>query len=198
MFCSNGHRWPLSLKTMKLLPVIMAGGSGTRLWPLSRELFPKQFLALGEKQSMLQATVSRLQGLPVAHPMVICNENHRFLVAEQLRQIGALQGNIVLEPAGRNTAPAVALAALQATASGADPLMLVLAADHMIQDTAAFQAAVHTALPLAEAGALVTFGIVAHRAETGYGYILRGAAAGEGAFKVAAFVEKRPGNWTGK
>ena len=175
---------------MKLLPVIMAGGSGTRLWPLSRELFPKQFLALGEKQSMLQATVSRLQGLPVAHPMVICNENHRFLVAEQLRQIGALQGNIVLEPAGRNTAPAVALAALQATASGADPLMLVLAADHMIQDTAAFQAAVHTALPLAEAGALVTFGIVAHRAETGYGYILRGAAAGEGAFKVAAFVEK--------
>ncbi len=175
---------------MKLLPVIMAGGSGTRLWPLSRELFPKQFLALGEKQSMLQATVSRLQGLPVAHPMVICNENHRFLVAEQLRQIGALQGNIVLEPAGRNTAPAVALAALQATASGADPLMLVLAADHMIQDTAAFQAAVLTALPLAEAGALVTFGIVAHRAETGYGYILRGAAAGEGAFKVAAFVEK--------
>ena len=175
---------------MKLLPVIMAGGSGTRLWPLSRELFPKQFLALGEKQSMLQATVSRLQGLPVAHPMVICNENHRFLVAEQLRQIGALQGNIVLEPAGRNTAPAVALAALQATASGADPLMLVLAADHMIQDTAAFQAAVQTALPLAEAGALVTFGIVAHRAETGYGYIKRGASAGEGAFKVAAFVEK--------
>ena len=175
---------------MKLLPVIMAGGSGTRLWPLSRELFPKQFLALGEKQSMLQATVSRLQGLPVAHPMVICNENHRFLVAEQLRQIGALQGNIVLEPAGRNTAPAVALAALQATAAGADPLMLVLAADHMIQDTAAFQAAVQTALPLAEAGALVTFGIVAHRAETGYGYIKRGASAGEGAFKVAAFVEK--------
>ena len=175
---------------MKLLPVIMAGGSGTRLWPLSRELFPKQFLALGEKQSMLQATVSRLQGLPVAHPMVICNENHRFLVAEQLRQIGALQGNIVLEPAGRNTAPAVALAALQATAAGADPLMLVLAADHMIQDTAAFQAAVQTALPLAEAGALVTFGIVAHRAETGYGYIKRGAAVGEGAFKVAAFVEK--------
>ena len=175
---------------MKLLPVIMAGGSGTRLWPLSRELFPKQFLALGEKQSMLQATVSRLQGLPVAHPMVICNENHRFLVAEQLRQIGALQGNIVLEPAGRNTAPAVALAALQATAAGADPLMLVLAADHMIQDTAAFQAAVQTALPLAEAGALVTFGIVAHRAETGYGYIKRGASVGEGAFKVAAFVEK--------
>lgn len=139
---------------------------------------------------MLQATVTRLQGLPVSMPLVICNENHRFLVAEQLRQIGALQGNIVLEPAGRNTAPAVALAALQATAGGADPLLLVLAADHMIQDTAAFQAAVQTALPLAEAGALVTFGIVAHRPETGYGYIRRGAAVGEGAFKVAAFVEK--------
>ncbi len=175
---------------MKLLPIIMAGGSGTRLWPLSRELFPKQFLALGDKASMLQATVTRLQGLPVDQPLVICNENHRFLVAEQLRQLGALQGNIVLEPAGRNTAPAVALAALHATAQGDDPLLLVLAADHMIQDTEAFQSAVQTALPLAEAGALVTFGIVAHRPETGYGYILRGAAVGEGAFKVAAFVEK--------
>ena len=129
----------------------MAGGSGARLWSLLRELFPKQFLALGEKQSMLQATVSRLQGLPVAQPLVICNENHRFLVAEQLRQIGALQGNIVLEPAGRNTAPAVALAALQATAAGADPLMLVLAADHMIQDTAAFQAAALKALAVKSA-----------------------------------------------
>ncbi|MGV0960271.1 MAG: mannose-1-phosphate guanylyltransferase/mannose-6-phosphate isomerase [Limnohabitans sp.] len=178
------------MNTMQLLPVIMAGGSGTRLWPLSRELFPKQFLALSDRQSMLQATVTRLHGLPVAQPMVICNESHRFLVAEQLRQIGALQGNIMLEPVGRNTAPAVALAALQATAGGDDPLLLVLAADHMIQDTAAFQAAVQKALPLAEAGALVTFGIVARRPETGYGYILRGAAVGEGAFKVARFVEK--------
>lgn len=175
---------------MQLLPIIMAGGSGTRLWPLSRELFPKQFLALGHQQSMLQATVARLEGLPVDQPLVICNENHRFLVAEQLRQIDALRGNIVLEPAGRNTAPAVALAALHATARGADPLLLVLAADHMIQNTAAFQAAVQTALPLAESGDLVTFGIVAHRPETGYGYIRRGAAVGEVAFKVAAFVEK--------
>jgi mannose-1-phosphate guanylyltransferase len=157
---------------------------------LSRELFPKQFLALGDKASMLQATVTRLQGLPVDQPLVICNENHRFLVAEQLRQLGALQGNIVLEPAGRNTAPAVALAALHATAQGDDPLLLVLAADHMIQDMAAFQSAVQTAMPLAEAGSLVTFGIVAHRPETGYGYIRRGASVGEGAFKVAAFVEK--------
>lgn len=175
---------------MKLLPIIMAGGSGTRLWPLSRELFPKQFLALDDKLSMLQSTVLRLEGLPVEPPLVICNENHRFLVAEQLRQISALQGNIVLEPAGRNTAPAVCLAALYATAAGADPLLLILAADHMIQDTAAFQSAVQKAVPLAEAGALVTFGIVAKRPETGYGYIRRGASVGEGAFKVAAFVEK--------
>ena len=173
-----------------LLPVIMAGGSGTRLWPLSRELFPKQFLALDGQRSMLQATVARLDGLTRTPPLVICNEAHRFLVAEQLRQIDALAHNILLEPAGRNTAPAVALAALQATADGSDPLLLVLAADHVIQDTAAFQSAVRTALPLAEAGSLVTFGIVARRPETGYGYIKRGAAVAEGAWAVERFVEK--------
>ena len=172
------------------LPVIMAGGSGTRLWPLSRELFPKQFLALDGKRSMLQATVARLEGLTDAQPLVICNEAHRFLVAEQLRQVGALSRNILLEPAGRNTAPAVALAALQATADGSDPLLLVLAADHVIQDPAAFQAAVRTALPLAQAGKLVTFGIVARRPETGYGYIKRGAAVTTGAWAVERFVEK--------
>ncbi|MEY5100674.1 MAG: hypothetical protein RJA36_3393 [Pseudomonadota bacterium] len=174
----------------KTVPVIMAGGSGTRLWPLSRELFPKQFLALDGQQSMMQATVQRLAGLAVAQPLVICNEAHRFLVAEQLRQLGALGGNILLEPVGRNTAPAVALAALHATAGGEDPLLLVLAADHLIQDTPAFQAAVRTALPLAAAGKLVTFGIVAHRPETGYGYILRGAAVADGAWAVERFVEK--------
>ncbi len=173
-----------------LLPVIMAGGSGTRLWPLSRELFPKQFIALDGERSMLQATVARLDGLTSAQPLVICNENHRFLVAEQLRQVHALGRNILLEPAGRNTAPAVALAALQATAEGADPLLLVLAADHMIQDPVAFQAAVRTALPLAEAGQLVTFGIVARRPETGYGYILRGDPVADGAWAVERFVEK--------
>ncbi len=150
-----------------LLPVIMAGGSGTRLWPLSRELFPKQFLALDGQQSMLQATIARLDGLTGAQPLVICNEAYRFLVAEQLRQVAALARNILLEPAGRNTAPAIALAALHATAAGADPLLLVRAADHVIQDTPAFQAAVRTALPLAEAGSLVTFGIVARQPETG-------------------------------
>jgi mannose-1-phosphate guanylyltransferase len=174
----------------QLLPVIMAGGSGTRLWPLSRELFPKQFLSLAGADSMLQATVSRLDGLQAAPPLVICNEAHRFLVAEQLRQLGALSQNILLEPAARNTAPAVALAALQATRSGADPLLLVLAADHLIADTAAFQNAVRAALPLAQAGKLVTFGIVPTAPETGYGYVRRGQALDGAGFAVAAFVEK--------
>ncbi len=174
-----------------LLPVIMAGGSGTRLWPLSRELHPKQFLTLpGQKQTMLQTTVARLKGLSDVAPLVISNESHRFIAAEQLRQIGKLKGNILLEPVGRNTAPAIALAAITAMRDGADPILLVLAADHVITDVAAFQSAVKKALPLAEAGKLVTFGIVPTAAETGYGYIRRGAALSEGAYAVAAFVEK--------
>ncbi len=172
------------------LPVIMAGGSGTRLWPLSRELFPKQFLPLQGDATMLQVTIERLAGLCDARPLVICNENHRFLVAEQLRQLDMLSGNILLEPVGRNTAPAIALAALQAVADGNDPLLLVLAADHVIQDTAAFQAAIRRAVPHAESGALVAFGIVARRPETGYGYIRRGEPVGEGAYRISAFVEK--------
>ncbi len=176
---------------MNIVPVIMAGGSGTRLWPLSRELHPKQFLTLpGQQQSMLQATVSRLNGLTRGLPLVISNEAHRFIVAEQLRQMEKLRGNILLEPVGRNTAPAVALAALQAMRDGSDPLLLVLAADHVIRDTAAFHAAVRRALPLAEQGRLVTFGIIPAAAETGYGYIRRGKALDEGVFEVAAFVEK--------
>ena len=176
---------------MNILPVIMAGGSGTRLWPLSRELHPKQFLTLpGQTQSMLQTTVTRLAGLTKNFPLVISNEAHRFIVAEQLRQLGQLQGNILLEPVGRNTAPAIALAALQATRNNADPLLLVLAADHVITDVTAFQKTVQQALPLAESGKLVTFGIVPSSAETGYGYIRRGESAGEGAYQVAAFVEK--------
>src|SRR5215203_1536549 len=136
------------MTSTQLMPVIMAGGSGTRLWPLSRELFPKQFLALAGEDSMLQATIQRLHGLPVSAPLVICNEAHRFLAAEQLRRLGALSHNILLEPAARNTAPAVALAALQASRDGHDPLLLVLAADHLIGDIAAFQSAVRAALPL--------------------------------------------------
>ncbi|MFC3915078.1 mannose-1-phosphate guanylyltransferase/mannose-6-phosphate isomerase [Pseudaeromonas sharmana] len=175
-----------------LIPVIMAGGSGSRLWPLSRELYPKQFLQLDGEATMLQATVNRLQQLACAAPLVICNEDHRFLVAEQLRHLGKLAHNIILEPAGRNTAPAIALAAmtaLQTAAAGEDPLLLVLAADHVIRDEAAFTASVQAAMPHAEAGKLVTFGIVPTQPETGYGYIRRGAEQ-QGAFAVAQFVEK--------
>jgi mannose-1-phosphate guanylyltransferase len=178
------------MTSSSLLPVIMAGGSGTRLWPLSREQYPKQFLALADAHSMLQSTALRLEGLPVMRPLIICNEDHRFLVAEQLRQLDMLGRNILLEPVGRNTAPAVALAALHATAQGDDPILLVLAADHLIQNPCAFRDAVCAATPHAEAGKLVTFGIVPVTPETGYGYIHQGAAAGEGAFGVQAFVEK--------
>lgn len=177
---------------MIIYPVIMAGGSGSRLWPLSRELYPKQFLKLDGAATMLQTTISRLQQLECAPPLVICNEEHRFLVAEQLRHLGKLAHNIILEPAGRNTAPAIALAALtalQTSSEGEDPLLLVLAADHVIRDEAAFTASVQQAIPHAEAGKLVTFGIVPTHAETGYGYIRRGAEQ-HGAFAVAQFVEK--------
>jgi len=173
-----------------LLPVIMAGGSGTRLWPLSREAYPKQFLSLEGESSMLQQTVNRLQGLTSSYPLIVTNESHRFLVAEQLRQINALKGNILLEPVGRNTAPAIALAALQAMSNGEDPLLLVLAADHIIRDVDAFQAAIKLAIPQAESGALVTFGIVPTSPETGYGYIHLGEAVTKGAWHVDAFVEK--------
>ena len=175
-----------------LLPIIMAGGSGSRLWPLSRELFPKQFLALDGELTMLQTTIRRLHGLAAENPVVICNDEHRFLVAEQLRAMNKLANNIILEPAGRNTAPAIALAALtalQTAPEGSDPLLLVLAADHVIRDEAAFTEAVQSACAYAEAGKLVTFGIVPSHPETGYGYIRRGEAQGS-AYAVAQFVEK--------
>ncbi|WP_103035914.1 mannose-1-phosphate guanylyltransferase/mannose-6-phosphate isomerase [Castellaniella caeni] len=173
-----------------ILPVVLAGGSGTRLWPLSREHKPKQFLSLVGSQTMLQQTILRLNGVDDRlAPIVICNEQHRFLAAEQLRQIGQADATILLEPVGRNTAPAIALAALRATAQGDDPLLLALAADHVITDISAFHQAIMQARSLAVAGRLVTFGIVPDRAETGYGYIERGApiAAGWG---VTGFVEK--------
>lgn len=173
------------------VPIIMAGGSGTRLWPLSRQLHPKQFLPLVDTQfSMLQATINRLAGLTDTSPQLICNEEHRFLAAEQLRQLGLEDINILLEPVGRNTAPAIALAALQATAEGDDPLMLVLAADHLIQDTEAFHDGIRIAAVLAEAGKLVSFGITPTRPETGYGYLRQGASVGNGGFEVTRFVEK--------
>lgn len=174
----------------------MAGGTGSRLWPLSRVLYPKQFLCLDGKLTMLQATIHRLQGIECESPVVICNEQHRFIVAEQLRQMDKLTKNIILEPVGRNTAPAIALAALAATRTKPDghSLMLVLAADHVIQDEEAFRVAVHKALPHAQNGKLVTFGIVPNKPETGYGYIHRGDVSCDtdivSAFKVAQFVEK--------
>lgn len=177
-----------------LIPVILSGGAGTRLWPLSRELYPKQLLALaGGERTMLQDTVARLQGLPsLAAPIVVCNESHRFMVAEQLLQQGVSGTRIILEPVGRNTAPAIALAAhaaLEGAADGVDPLLLVLPADHVIRDAAAFRAAVALAVPAASSGRLVTFGVVARQPETGYGYIRR--AAGEGpVYAIDRFVEK--------
>lgn len=174
-----------------MIPVIMSGGNGSRLWPLSRQLTPKQFLALGSLDglSMLQATIKRLDGIATQAPRLICNEEHRFLAAEQLRQLGLEDCNILLEPTGRNTAPALALVALQALEEGQDPLLLVLAADHLVQDEAALRASIDAALPLAEAGKLVTFAITPTRAETGYGYLQRGAVEGSG-FRVQRFVEK--------
>ncbi|EKO3694613.1 mannose-1-phosphate guanylyltransferase/mannose-6-phosphate isomerase [Vibrio metschnikovii] len=173
-----------------LLPVIMAGGSGSRLWPLSRSLYPKQFISLASDKTMLQETLLRLEGIEHEAPLLICNQEHRFIVAEQLRQQGLQHGGIILEPVGRNTAPAIVLAALQAVKEGKDPLLLVLAADHVIQQSLAFTQAVEAAIASAEQGMLVTFGIVPTAPETGYGYIKQGEPVGETAYRVAQFVEK--------
>ena len=176
-----------------MIPVIMAGGSGTRLWPLSRTAFPKQFLSLGYDETMLQQTVSRLEGLNTSAPIIITNENHRFLVAEQLRQMGQ-SASILLEPVGRNTAPAIALAAFQALGDSNNnpdeaPVLLVLAADHVIKDTAAFQAAVNKLEPAVRDGKFGTLGIVPTEPAIGYGYIKAGAET-SGLFTVEQFVEK--------
>jgi mannose-1-phosphate guanylyltransferase/mannose-6-phosphate isomerase len=180
-----------------LIPVILSGGAGTRLWPLSRELYPKQFLPLVGERTMIQDTALRATGLPgVAAPIVVCNEAHRFLVAEQLRQAGVEPQAILLEPAGRNTAPAVAIAAMAALAaaarsrtSGDTPLLLVLPADHVLTDIGAFRKAVETAMQAAAQGRFVTFGVVPTHPETAYGYIRQGGG-GSAVRPVAAFVEK--------
>ncbi len=175
----------------KLQPVLLSGGSGTRLWPLSREAYPKQFLPLTGEDTMLQATWRRVAGLADVAPIVVANEEHRFLAAEQLRLVGVPAPAIMLEPVGRNTAPAIAAAALQATADGDDPLLLVLPSDHVVANPEAFRAAVRVASAAAERGALVTFGIVPTAPETGFGYIQSEAGAGgDGARKVLRFVEK--------
>mgnify|MGYP003671780395 FL=1 len=172
-----------------ILPIIMAGGSGTRLWPLSRGNYPKQFLSLSGDKTMLQETLVRLDGLSHSPAMLICNEEHRFIAAEQVRQLGVEHSGIFLEPVGRNTAPAIALAAFKAIENNQDPLLLVLAADHVIENISAFQASVEQASILAEQGKLVTFGITGNKPETGYGYIKRGVPHQTG-FVVDSFVEK--------
>lgn len=202
---------------MTLCPVILAGGSGTRLWPLSRELYPKQFLTLTGERSLLQETLCRLDGfaLPMTSPIIVCNEAHRFIVGEHVRQLGVSSLPIILEPDGRNTAPALTLAALlladacQAQASN-DPVMLVMPSDHAIKDVAAFQSVVCQGAEYAASGCLVTFGVTPTSPKTEYGYIHKGAslhraisndtsktgAAGKPAaskipsFRVSAFVEK--------
>ncbi len=181
--------------TMKLQPVILSGGSGTRLWPLSREQYPKQLLPLTGQETMLQETAHRLRGFVgelavAAEPIVVCNEEYRFITAEQMRAAGHATGQILLEPTGRNTAPALTLAALQAQASNADAVLLVMPADHVIGDRPAFHAAIACGLPAALDGAMVTFGIVPERAETGYGYIRSGSETAAGVREVLAFVEK--------
>jgi mannose-1-phosphate guanylyltransferase/mannose-6-phosphate isomerase len=175
-----------------VFPVILSGGAGTRLWPLSREMYPKQLLALTSKHSMLQDTALRLAGIAGAQsPIVVCNEAHRFTVAEQLRNLDLDASAILLEPAGRNTAPAVAIAALKALELDADATIVIAPADHVIRDARKFQQAADVAVGLAATGKLITFGIVAHAPETGYGYIRRGDGPGP-SFPVAQFIEKPP------
>ncbi|GLQ49245.1 mannose-1-phosphate guanylyltransferase/mannose-6-phosphate isomerase [Dyella flava] len=174
-----------------LIPLILSGGSGTRLWPVSRRNMPKQFLSLTGQDTLFQQTVARTRLLPdVAAPVVVASEDHRFLAADQLLEAGVQGATIVLEPAARNTAPAIALGALKALELDAEALLLVLPADHLIGDTQSFTAAVQQALPAARDGWLVTFGIRPDRPETGFGYIRRAESIGGSAFRVAKFVEK--------
>lgn len=179
-----------------IVPVILAGGAGTRLWPMSRELYPKQLLPLVGERSMLEETALRLSGMEdVNPPIVVCNENHRFLIAEQFRSIHIKPDSIILEPCGRNTAPAITIAAMKAVGSGGDATLLVLPADHHIRDVGAFQKTVAAGARFAAEGRLITFGIVPDAPETGYGYIRMGekrhaSGCDQEAFVVQEFVEK--------
>ena len=180
---------------IQIQPTVLSGGSGTRLWPLSREKYPKQLLPLIGQDSLLQATLRRsqnIEGLQTTAPIVVCNEEYRFVIAEQLRQLGA-QGQVVLEPAGRNTAPALTIAALTARSGGQDPVLLVMPADHVINDLPAFHHAIRAGAGQAAIGAMVTFGVTPTAPETGYGYIQAGAALDAnpaGARSISKFVEK--------
>ena len=183
------------MSTLNVLPVIMAGGSGTRLWPLSRALYPKQFLALNGPQTLFQQAHLRLKGLQaediqVSAPCIVGNEEHRFLVLDQLRELKAEPASLLLEPVGRNTAPAVALAALQATAKGEDPILVVTPADQTVTDNDAYTLALQTAIRAAAGGDIIILGITPDRPETGFGYIRTGEPGPDGALTVQAFVEK--------
>lgn len=179
-----------------LIPVILSGGTGSRLWPLSRELYPKQLLPLVNQFTMLQNTIMRAEGISeIMAPIVVCNDDHRFMVAEQMRQLNVKSAAIILEPIGKNTAPAVAMAALHALTYEENPLLLVLPADHVIVDVECFHKVIEKVMPFAVAGKLITFGIVPSGPETGYGYIKAGEELGEkgeetGCFRVEQFVEK--------
>lgn len=177
-----------------IIPVILAGGSGTRLWPMSRQHYPKQLLKLFGDRTMLQQTLLRLEGVAdLASPIVVCNEEHRFMVAEQLHEIGLSKSSIILEPVARNTAPALALAAIHAQALAENPILLVLSADHMIKDVPAFHLALSQAVEAAQAGHLATFGVNPTRPETGYGYIkakLDRSSSANNFYPVEQFVEK--------
>jgi mannose-1-phosphate guanylyltransferase / mannose-6-phosphate isomerase len=174
-----------------LIPLILSGGSGTRLWPISRRNLPKQFLSLAGSETLFQQTVRRAAALrDVGSPIIVASDDHRFLAAEQLQELRITDADILLEPVARNTAPAIAVGALRAMARSPESLILVLPADHLIGDDASFADAVAKARPLAEDGSLVTFGVRPDRAETGFGYIRRGPPCGESAFNVAQFVEK--------
>ncbi|MEH6912216.1 MAG: mannose-1-phosphate guanylyltransferase/mannose-6-phosphate isomerase, partial [Oceanicoccus sp.] len=173
-----------------LIPVLLSGGVGSRLWPLSRELNPKQFLPLTGELSLLEQTLQRALNLQSGKPIIVCNDDHRFMVAEQLRNVAIEPDAIILEPVGRNTAPAVAVAAMRAVSQAEDAVLLVMPADHVVNDIAAFTTAVETGLAQAEQGNLVTFGIIPEGPETGYGYIRRSDVESAGCFSIAEFVEK--------
>lgn len=176
-----------------IIPVILAGGSGTRLWPLSRELYPKQLIRMYNEQTMLQNTILRLEGIEsMGSPIVVCNEEHRFMTAEQLRKISVEPNSIILEPVGKNTAPAIALAALKAMEDEKDPILLVLPADHVIEKITEFHQAIQTGVEYAQKDNLITFGIIPNAPETGYGYIKKGDTleTQTGASKIERFVEK--------
>jgi mannose-1-phosphate guanylyltransferase/mannose-6-phosphate isomerase len=177
--------------TSSIVPVLLSGGSGTRLWPISRELMPKQFLQLGEAPSLFQLTLRRLQGLSVLPPVIVCNQEHRFLAAEQLREESIQPQKIILEPVGRNTAPAIALAAFAAQKEQKDAILLVLPSDHLLEDSQVFAQSIAQGLAFATKGYMVTFGITMHQAETAYGHIQLGEKMEDGlGYQIKSFIEK--------